>query len=572
MTEAINKFRFVFVIVVIIFFVVIVFGRLFYLQIIKYDYYKEEALSQEQGIVKIELPRTQFTDRNGVILAASIEKPSLCTVKPKEIKNPETLAREVSKLSSEQEKNILQRLKTRTAFTWIGRKLPIEFSDEVEKIANSYDKVSLIREWGRYYPKGIFASNLIGTVGVDGGICGLEENWNERLSKGEREYIVYRVGNKVRLFPIETINSIIPEPDSIALTIDEPIQYEVEKCLDDVVSTYNPKSACAIVLSIPDGEILALGVRPTFDPNNLNSISFEEDKVNYRNITVLDSFEPGSTFKPFTIATALDGGFITPYQEVMVTPLTVGNHTIKDDHPPHSNYYQIEDVLAYSSNCGAGRIGMMIPKDKFYESLRNFGFGSITELKWKGESCGVLRNPDNKKIPWSALSAPSIAFGQEVRVTPMQLAVGYATIANKGIKVTPKIELGKKDEKRERVISEETANILSKMLVSVVDKGTGKSASIPYVEIAGKTGTAQKLGIKTDSFRKGRIAYFAGFAPRENPKVVILVMVDDPIGQVYGGAVSAPLFARINSIALKRSGFDIKPYIKADLAMMGVKR
>jgi len=210
-----------------------------------------------------------------VILAASIEKPSLCTVKPDEIKNPEALAKDVSRLSSEQEKDILQRLKTRRAFTWIGRKLPIEFSDKVEKIASSYDKVSLIREWGRYYPKGTLASNLIGTVGVDGGICGLEENWNERLSKGEREYIVYRVGNKVRLFPIESINSIVPEPDSIALTIDEAIQYEVEKCLDDVFSTYNPKSACAIVLSVPEGEILALGVRPTFDPNNLNSISFK---------------------------------------------------------------------------------------------------------------------------------------------------------------------------------------------------------------------------------------------------------------------------------------------------------
>ncbi len=570
MTEAINKFRFVFVIVFIILFVVVIFCRLFYLQIIRYDYYKEEALSQEQGTVKIELPRTQFTDRNGVILAASIEKPSLCTVKPDEIKNPEALAKDVSRLSSEQEKDILQRLKTRRAFTWIGRKLPIEFSDKVEKIASSYDKVSLIREWGRYYPKGTLASNLIGTVGVDGGICGLEENWNERLSKGEREYIVYRVGNKVRLFPIESINSIVPEPDSIALTIDEAIQYEVEKCLDDVFSTYNPKSACAIVLSVPEGEILALGVRPTFDPNNLNSISFKKDEVNYRNITVLDSYEPGSTFKPFTVAIALECGVITPYQEVMVTPLTIGNHTIKDDHPPHSNYYQIEDVLAYSSNCGAGRIGMMLKKDKFYEYLRKFGFGSVTELKWKGESCGVLRNP--AKGGWSALSAPSIAFGQEVRVTPMQLALGYATIANKGIKVTPKIELGKKDEKRERVISEETANILSRMLVSVVDKGTGKTASIPYVEIAGKTGTAQKLGIKTDSFRKGRIAYFAGFAPRENPKIVTLVMVDDPVGQVYGGAVSAPLFAKITSIALKRSGFDIKPYIKTDLAMIGAKR
>ncbi|NMC00354.1 MAG: penicillin-binding protein 2, partial [Thermoanaerobaculaceae bacterium] len=184
---------------------------------------------------------------------------------------------------------------------------------------------------------------------------------------------------------------------------------------------------------------------------------------------------------------------------------------------------------------------------------------------------GLIRRPEGipKKVPpWSDLSAPSISFGQEVRATPLQLALAYATIANGGIKVNPKLELNTKSKQGERVISEETARIVTKMLVNVVDEGTGKSARIPYVRVAGKTGTAQKLGKKVDSNRKGRIAYFVGFAPAENPKVVTLVMVDDPIGQIYGGAVSAPAFAEITAFALKRLNVDPEPYIKNEIALL----
>lgn len=567
MRTCINNKRFIIIALFLVGFTIFIFGKLFYLQVLKSDYYKQEAIEQAQGVVKIDLPRTELLDRNGVIIAASIEKPSLCVVKPKELKDIDGLSRKISRLTGEKSTYIAEKLRSRKIFTWLARKLPEELTDEAEEIVASFDGVSLIREWGRDYPRGIFASNLIGTVGVDGGLSGLEENWESRLSKGQKEYIVFRVGKKSRLYPLGLIDSVVPEPDKIYLTIDEAIQYQVEKTLDAICENFNPLGACAIVLSVPEGEILALGVRPTFDPNKPAETPFAK----WRNIAILDSYEPGSTFKAITLATAIDFGTKKPYEEVPVTPLVIGQHTIKDDHPPHKNFYSLEEVLTYSSNCGAARIGMSIPRQTFYQYIKKFGFGSVTALNFKGQSEGLIRRPEgipNKVPPWSDLSAPSISFGQEVRATPLQLALAYATIANRGIKVNPKIELNSPDLAPERVISEETAQVITKMLVNVVDEGTGKGARIPYVRVAGKTGTAQKLGKKIEPGRKGRIAYFVGFAPAENPKIVTLVMVDDPIGQVYGGTVSAPAFAEITSFALKRFNIESEPYTKNEIALL----
>ncbi|NMB99389.1 MAG: penicillin-binding protein 2, partial [Thermoanaerobaculaceae bacterium] len=369
MRNEILKARFLFLVLCLCSFSLFIFGRLFYLQVVKFDYYKQEAVDQAQGVVKIDLPRSELVDRNGVLIAASIEKPSLCAVKPQELKDIDGLSRKISKLTGEKPYLIAEKLRSRKVFTWLARKLPEELTEEAEDIVSSFEGVSLIREWGRNYPRGAFASNLIGTVGIDGGVSGLEENWESRLNKGQKEYIVFRVGKKSRLYPLESVDSILPEPEKIALTIDEAIQYQVEKSLDKIYQDYNPLGACAIVLSIPDGEILAMGVRPTFDPNKPSETPFKK----WRNIAVLDSYEPGSTFKAITLAAALDSGIKRPYDEVLVTPLTIGTHTIKDDHPPHKNYYTLEEVLTYSSNCGAGRIGMLIPKQTFYQYIKKFG-------------------------------------------------------------------------------------------------------------------------------------------------------------------------------------------------------
>jgi cell division protein FtsI (penicillin-binding protein 3) len=555
--------RFAIVILAVLMVSAAVCSKLVYLQVIHSEEYKAEAREQAQGLIKIELPRPEFLDRNGTILAGSVEKASLCVVKPQEIEDVSGLANQVSRLSGEPAQSIISKLTSRKGFTWLARKLPEDKTGDAEKIASAFDGVSLVREWGRDYPKGRLAANLIGTVGTDGGLSGLEDNWNKQLNKGEREYIIFRVGKRTRLYPIESLGTLVEEPPSIILTIDEAIQFEVEKALDEAWETYNPTSATAIVMSVPDGEILALGVRPNFDPNK----PAETRPRDWRNIAVLDSFEPGSTFKMITIAAALETGRLKPYDEIFVGngSLTIGDHTIHDDHPPHKAYYSVEEVMTYSSNCGAARIGMMLQKQTFYDYItEKFGFGRLTRLRLKGETPGYISRPKS----WSALSAPSIAFGQEIRVSPLQLALAYGIVASKGMRVTPKIIKDFPSPPPERVLSESTAFALTKMLETVVNDGTGKSAQIPLVEVAGKTGTAQKLGVKIDAGRKGRIAYFAGFAPAENPRIVTLVMVDDPIGQIYGGAVSAPLFAKITSFALKRLNVPFTPYHPKDIALL----
>lgn len=538
-------------------------SKLVYLQVFHCSEYRSEAQEQAEGRIKIELPRPQFLDRNGTVLAGSVEKPSLCVMKPQEVEDVHRLADSVSRLSGEPSRSIISRLSSRKSFTWLARKLPAEVTCKAEKIASSFDGVSLVREWGRNYPKGTLASNLIGTVGVDGGLSGLEDNWNGQLSKGEREYIIFRVGKKTKLYPMESLGSLVEEPPAIKLTIDEAIQYEVEKALDSAYQAYDPVSAAAIVMSVPDGEILALGVRPNFDPNKPG----ESKPRDWRNIAVLDSYEPGSTFKLITIAAALETGTIKPYDQILVGngSMTIGDHTIHDDHPPHKSYYSVQEVLTYSSNCGAARIGMMMPRQAFYDFItEKFGFGKPTKLRMKGESSGYISRPKS----WSALSAPSIAFGQEIRVSPLQLAVAYGTVASGGVKVTPKIIKDFPSPPPERVLSSSTSAALIRMLRSVVDEGTGKSARIPFVEVAGKTGTAQKLGVKLEAGRRGRIAYFAGFAPADRPRIVTLVMVDDPIGQIYGGAVSAPLFAEITAFAMKRLNVPFTPYVPQDMALL----
>lgn len=538
-------------------------SKLVYLQVFHCSEYRSEAQEQAEGRIKIELPRPQFLDRNGTVLAGSVEKPSLCVMKPQEVEDVYRLADSVSRLSGEPSRSIISRLSSRKSFTWLARKLPAEVTCKAEKIASSFDGVSLVREWGRNYPKGTLASNLIGTVGVDGGLSGLEDNWNGQLSKGEREYIIFRVGKKTKLYPMESLGSLVEEPPAIKLTIDEAIQYEVEKALDSAYQAYDPVSAAAIVMSVPDGEILALGVRPNFDPNKPG----ESKPRDWRNIAVLDSYEPGSTFKLITIAAALETGTIKPYDQILVGngSMTIGDHTIHDDHPPHKSYYSVQEVLTYSSNCGAARIGMMMPRQAFYDFItEKFGFGKPTKLRMKGESSGYISRPKS----WSALSAPSIAFGQEIRVSPLQLAVAYGTVASGGVKVTPKIIKDFPSPPPERVLSSSTSAALIRMLRSVVDEGTGKSARIPFVEVAGKTGTAQKLGVKLEAGRRGRIAYFAGFAPADRPRIVTLVMVDDPIGQIYGGAVSAPLFAEITAFAMKRLNVPFTPYVPQDMALL----
>ncbi len=535
--------------------------RLVYLQIFEGTHYSDLAQNQAQERIEVDLPRATLLDRNGSPLAASIPCPSLYTFDPQKVKDPAALAKAVSSLSGRNWKDIYKVLKTRKRFTWLARKLPFQDNDRAHKISDSFGGVQVMEEPGRYYPNGSIAANLIGCMGMDGGLSGLEHHWDKQLQGGKRHYLIMRDAVATRLIPMDVVSDVDPAPRTVRLTIDLPIQSRCEELLDKTVTDLRAKDGVVIVLNVHTGGILAMAVSPTFDPNDPGRYPASW----WRNRAVTDSYEPGSTMKIVTLAAALDSGQFQPYDTVDVGngTLTVGAKIIHDDEPPVKPVYTLQEVLAHSSNVGAAKIGMALGDDTMYHYMRLFGFGQVTPLDMSGEVAGLLRPPKD----WSRLSLPSLSFGQELRATPLQLALAYAVVASGGLKVVPRLLLNAPQPPFERIIKASTARTLNHMLQTVVTEGTGQAAAIPGVNVAGKTGTAQKLGIKSPDGRRLYIAYFVGFAPADDPRLVVLVMIDEPIGRIYGGSVSAPAFSQIMDFALKRTAYPDGPG-RVDLAYL----
>jgi cell division protein FtsI (penicillin-binding protein 3) len=535
--------------------------RLVHLQILQGGRFSEVARDQAQEIIEVDLPRANLVDRNGFPLAASTLCPSLYTFDPQKVSDREGLARAVAVLSGREAREVLKDLRSRRTFTWLARKLPFEKYPEAQALCERFPGVKVMEEAGRYYPNGTAAANLLGCMGTDGGLAGLEHHWNKELQGGSRRYLVFRDARPTRLIPVEMVSNVDPPPRTVRLTVDLPLQSLCEEVLHATVEELRALDGVVVVLDPRKGDVLAMAVSPTFDPNRPK----DSPSKAWRNRAVTDSYEPGSTFKLVTLAAALDTGRFGPYDPVTIGngTLTVGSKTIHDDEPPVKSVYTLEEVLQHSSNVGAARVGMALGPDVMYHYMRRMGFGEPTSLRLSGEVAGRLRKPKD----WSALSLPSLSFGQELRSTPLQLALAYGAVASGGLRVTPRLLMDAPVPPPERILKPETCSQLSRMLVRVVEEGTGKLAAVQGVAVAGKTGTAQKLGVKSSDGRKLFIAYFVGFAPADDPKVVVLVMVDEPLGRIYGGSVSAPAFSRITAYALRRLSYP-EPTPAQDLALL----
>ena len=523
----------------------VIVGRLFYLQVVRGSYYDSVAQNQAKEKVEVDLPRATLLDRRGVPVAASVHCPSLYTFDPQKIQDPRGLASAVAAISGRDADDILKDLRTRKRFTWLARKLPFEKYEEAKALCRRFKGCEFMEESGRFYPNGEVAANLVGCVGTDGGLAGLEHQWNSKLQGGTREYFVMRDAVATRLIPVGLVPAVDPVPIKIRTTIDLPIQYEAERVLGETVNSLDAKDGVAIVLDVRNGDILAMAVCPTFDPNTPGA----SPVAAWRNRAVTDSYEPGSTFKLVTLAAALDTGRFQPTDTVYVGDgtLTVGPKTIHDDEPPIKPVYTLEEVLAHSSNVGAAKVGLAVGEQTMYRYMQILGFGKVTALGLSGETAGLLRPPKD----WSLLSLPSLSFGQELRATPLQLILAYADVASGGYRVVPRLIPDAAVPPPERILKATTAQALTEMLRQVVTDGTGKAAAIPGISVAGKTGTAQKLGVRSPDGRRLFIAYFVGFAPAQDPRLAVLVMVDEPLGKIYGGSVSAPCFAKIMAFALR---------------------
>ena len=519
-----------------------VFGRLAYLQLFRYSEYYSRAQHQQRLIVDVGASRAEIFDRNMNPLAMSVPVDSAFAV-PSEIADPDMVARLIGKVLNIPSDEIATRIASSHSFVWIARKLPPEKADRLA--AMNLRGIYFQREGGRFYPKRELAAHVLGYVDIDEkGLGGIEYSLDDSIRSKPGKMLILADAHR------RWYDSSDKAPDSgtsVVLTLDEKIQYIAEKELAQAIQDTRAKSGTIIVENPNSGELLAVANWPTFNPNAAKD-SLPEARVDRAASSL---YEPGSVFKIVTLSAAIDQGVTNPEEVVDCQngAIYIAGHRIRD----HKAYglLTVSQILQYSSDVGAIKVGLRLGAPKFYDYIRAFGFGQPTGVDLPGESRGKLRRIEN----WTPVSVGSISMGQEVGVTPLQMITAVSAIANGGQIVRPHIVRGQRHGNQEtepqepqprRVIKETTAASMRRMLEGVVLGGTGKLAKLEGYTSAGKTGTAQKYDPDTGRYSThDLIASFVGFAPINTPAITILVQLDSPAGAHEGGQVAAPVFKRI---------------------------
>jgi len=521
-------------------------AKSFDIQIFQGKELSEKAENDYSRNIIIKGERGQILDQNMNKLGASIDAVTI-TACPAKITNAGDAAKKIADLLDINQKKLKETLSSKRMFAWVERGVT---PDQAEKIkALNIAGIYFENDSRRYYPNRSLAAQVIGFTGADDtGLEGLERRYNSVLEGRTRKISLTRDGNG-RILDYEKKRNSELKGDSIVLTIDKKIQFLSEQALAQAVTNHHARSGMALVMKPGTGELLAIAHYPEFNPNNYKGY----DKDAYRNRAVTDAFEPGSAMKVFTAAAALEKG-VTPKTIIFCEKGTyrIGSFTIHDTHS--YEWLTISQIIQRSSNIGAAKITESIGDKALYNCLSGFGFGSRTDIGITGETPGNLI-PYKK---WSKIDSGAISFGQGISASALQLVAGISAIANGGNLMKPM--LVKKIISREgedikeyhpeiirRVISPGTSRELKAMMNLVVgEEGTGTKAAIDGYEICGKTGTAQKVSEGGKGYAKHKYtSVFAGFAPMENPELAILVIVDEPQKQYYGGDVAAPAFKTI---------------------------
>ncbi len=551
-----SSFRLVFLLVLFSALFLIIFLRAFQLQVLKSAQLTKLAERQYQRIVPLVPKRGILYDRRKEEMAISMEVDSVFA-QPQKINNIEDAALKIGRILGKKPEELRQKLREEKSFVWIKRWITPAQRMAIENL--KIEGVYFLKEAKRVYPHGEIGAHIIGISGLDSkGLEGVELSYDEFL-RGEPGYI---------LIPKDGLGrSIIAQnPDfrraeegcELILTIDKNIQYIAEKELKKAVQACGAKGGMVLIMDPKSGEILAMAVHPSFNPNHFQA--YPPGLLKNRLIT--DTFEPGSTFKSFLLAAILEEGVASPRELVFCEngSYHIGGKVIHDVHK--HGWLTMAEVIKVSSNIGASKLGKKLGKEKFYQYLKEFGFGKKTGIDLPGEVAGCL--PPSSA--WSEVGLANISFGQGISLTALQLTVAMAAIANKGMLMRPYIAkvIQRKDggilrENRprmvRRVISPETANSVTAILKLVTQEGgTGKAAHVPGYEIAGKTGTAQKALISGRGYSEKRIGSFVGFVPTDDPRVVITVIIDEPQGISFGGVVAAPAFRAIAEQVLPYMG------------------
>lgn len=484
--------------------------------------------------------RGRIFERNGHLLATSVEAKSVY-VRPLEVEDEHRAAAVLAKVLGLSPKAVLRDLGSKRNFVWIKRQVRDVEAAEVAKA--DLPGVYLTSEYTRMYPNGRLAGQILGFVDVDGrGLEGIERAFDSRLAERQAQFVVQRDASGRRLYLDAQGREVDINGLPVRLTIDAHIQDVTEQALAEAVRRFEAKAGVALVLKVATGEVLALANYPFFDPN----LSRQTPAELRRDRAALDIWEPGSTLKPFLFAAALEEKVVTPDKLVDCEggKFRVADKVIRDTHP--YRWLEVRDVLKYSSNIGSAKIGQALGAGNYHSYLSKLGFGGRPGLEALSESPGMMRQARE----WSELDLSVISFGQGIGVTALQMAKAYLCLANKGVLKPLKLVLepGAEDKEPARVFSQATAEEVLAMMRSVVEgEGTGKKARIPGITVAGKTGTAQKPS-KSGGYGQEHIASFVGLVPGETPELLVLVVVDEPKGSIYGSDVAAPV---VRDIAVK---------------------
>ena len=536
---------------IMLFWCVAICGRLIYLQVFSYGKFVKQAGHQQQRAIPLAAKRGVIYDRAGRELAMSVMVDSAFAV-PTEVKDLPTAVHLITRITGDDYNVVLADCRAHKTFCWVARKADDETIQRINSL--KLQGIHFQKEPKRFYPARDLAAQVLGSVGMeDTGQSGIEHEFDEQLRGTAGKMFISVDARKQWFSDVEKQ----PDPgDNVVLTIDKNIQYIAEKELDQAIHDTKAIAGTVIVENPHTGEILALANRPTFNPNLRKQITPET----LTNRAVSYVYEPGSTFKLVTISAALEEKVTNPNElfDCQMGSIVYNGMRIRDSKP--HGILPVWGVLAESSDVGSIKIALRLGEDRFYKYIRAYGFGQQTGIELPGETRGLTKPPSR----WSRVSIAAISMGQEIGISPLQLAGLVSTFANDGVWVAPRILAGTVEPQAgpqtvafhpgaaHRVISSYTAAEMRSMMQKVVLEGTGRKAILEGYSSAGKTGTAQKVDPATGAYSKTKyIGSFAGFAPVNNPQIVVAVILDSAVGLHQGGQVSAPVFHRITQQVLE---------------------
>ncbi len=531
------------------FWMLAVSARLVYLQVSQHEGLANRARQQQQNAVETSPQRGELLDRQERQLARSVQTASLF-LDPEDL-NAEALDCIATQLSQalglnykDLQSQFRAALEQKRRFIWVARRLDAEQANKI--LLMNLPGLQVRLEPKRFYPNGPLAAHVLGYVGLDGeGLGGVEQFYNKKIGGEPGQLFLEKDANGK---PYESFEIASKQGETVLLTIDQSIQYQAEQALQAAVKRSNAKSGTVIVLDPRNGEILALANAPSFDPNNVGAAAPEARS----NWALQNVYEPGSTFKIVAFSAAIEKKLakVDDRIDCQMGSITVAGRVVHDHHPFGS--LTISEALAKSSNVAAIKLGIRVGDQGMYDYITKFGFGARTGIELPGETAGILRKVER----WQPSSIGSIAIGQEVAVTPVQMVAAFGALANDGVRVAPHlvreirnssgVVIYRPEPEQRRVVSAETAIALRGMLEGVTLNGTAKKAQLDGYSAAGKTGTAQKIDSKTRGYSRTKfVGSFVGFAPVKNPQVVIIVVIDEPGGAYHGGDVAAPVFREV---------------------------